>query len=181
MPAACWNPDNWRAFPNQETQGESFLTARVYCWLDFIRLIAKTYYLVLGIHWICSSSVSLGFDEEWKQHFFCVKIWNKELWNTLGNGTAGSSCVPGQVRKEAVTRKCSASVTAAVTAPQRKRAGGAGPSWPHCWACKHGGSTLAPAGKHLAQILTTELSQLPEVVGDWLRHTPIFRSGQPVP
>lgn len=150
MPAACWNPDNWWAFPDQETRRESFLTARVYCWLDFIRIVAKTYYLVLGIHGICSSLVKLGFDEEWKPCFFCVKIWNKEFWNTLGNGTAGSSCVSGQLREEAVIRKCSASVTAAVTAPRHKHAGGEGHSWAHCWACKQRGSTLAPTGKHLA-------------------------------
>lgn len=159
MPAACWNPDNWWAFPNQETWGEPFLAARVYCWLDFIRTVAKTYYLVLGIHWICSSLVKLGFDEEWKPCFFCVKIWNKELWNTLGNGTAGSSCVSGQLREEAVIRKCCASVTAAVTAPQHKHAGGGGHSRAHCWACKQGGSTLAPAGKHLAHYWTLPASR----------------------
>lgn len=155
MPAACWNPDNWWALPDQETRRESFLTARVYCWLDFIRIVAKTYYLVLGIHGICSSLVKLGFDEEWKPCFFCVKIWNKEFWNTLGNGTAGSSCVSGQLREEAVIRKCSASVTAAVTAPPHKHAGGEGHSWAHCWACKAGGKHPGTHWQALSSLLSS--------------------------
>lgn len=53
MPAACWNPDNWTAFPHQDTQGKSLVTTRFYCWLDFIKIIAKLDCLALGIHWIC--------------------------------------------------------------------------------------------------------------------------------
>lgn len=196
MPAARWNPDNWTAFPNQETQGKSLLTTRVYCWLDFIKIIAKTDCLVLGTHWICSLLASLGLDEEWEQCFFCVKIWNNELWNILDYSTAGSSSAPRQPRKH-MTHNQAFCFFNAVTTPEHKH------TWRcrtclttvlcledidllrHCWACRCVGSTLAPAGKHplmlplrKPKILMTDLLHLLEMGGEGLRHMLTLKRGQ---